>query len=179
MTSRVKIYTRTGDKGETSLYGGRRVSKSSQRVDSYGTVDELNSVIGMVVSFVSDKKMQTFLLSVQTDLFTIGAALALAKQDLSNIRSRVETFEQFIDDLDRELPELKNFILPSGSKDASLVHFARNVCRRAERKLVELAKIEDIDKEILVYFNRLSDVLFTIARFLNLKKGVKDTVWKG
>lgn len=178
MPSKVKIYTRTGDRGETSLYGGKRVLKDTVRVSAYGTVDELNSVLGMVVSFSTDKTIETFLVSVQNDLFVIGASLAGAKQDLSYLTKRVLTFEQFIDSLDADLSELKQFILPGGAKDAALAHVARSVARRAERSLISLSQKEDIDTAILVYFNRLSDVLFTIGRFLNWKQGVHDTVWK-
>ncbi|MBI2611369.1 cob(I)yrinic acid a,c-diamide adenosyltransferase [Candidatus Gottesmanbacteria bacterium] len=178
MSSRVKIYTRTGDRGETSLYGGKRTGKDSLRVEAYGTVDELNSVLGMVIAFCDDKVIKEFLLSVQKDLFKIGAVLAGANEDISILKRRVNSFEQFIDGLDGDLPELRNFILPGGRADSATAHFARSVVRRAERKLVQLSKEENIDSNILVYFNRLSDVLFIIGRWLNWKHGVGDIVWK-
>ena len=178
MSSRVKIYTRTGDRGETSLYGGKRVLKDSLRVDAYGTVDELNSVLGMVIAFCDDKVIKEFLSSVQRDLFVIGASLAGAKQDFEVLEKRVDSFEKLIDSLDRDLSELRNFILPGGGKDAALAHFARSVCRRVERSLVALSKEEDVDSEVLVYFNRLSDVLFMLGRWLNWKQGLEDIVWK-
>ncbi len=178
MPSKVKIYTRTGDSGETSLYGGVRVLKSSLRVSSYGTVDELNSLLGIALSKIKEKKISEFIGSIQKDLFSIGSFLAGAKMDLSVLPTRVVEMEQMIDWADRKLPELKNFILPSGAEEATLLFYARAVARHCERALVELNQKEPIDKKILIYFNRLSDLLFELARYLNYKEGFKETIWK-
>ncbi|MBI2074264.1 MAG: cob(I)yrinic acid a,c-diamide adenosyltransferase [Candidatus Levybacteria bacterium] len=196
----MKIYTRTGDKGETSLYGGKRVSKSSQRVEAYGTVDELNCAIGVAITQVqssnlrpelrsrefkvqSDKgKIKKELENIQNDLFQIGGQLASADAkykilDTKYLQNRVENFEKFIDLMAEELPVIRNFILPGGGKTGSLLHFARSICRRAERRIVELAKKEKVGSEILIYFNRLSDLLFTMSRFVNYKEKQKEIIW--
>lgn len=178
MPSKVKIYTRTGDSGKTSLYGGIRVLKSSIRVSSYGTVDELNSLIGVVLSKLKDEKITKFLGKIQEDLFLIGGSLAGAKTDLSVLKSKVEEMEEMIDWADQKLPELKNFILPSGTETGALLFYSRAVVRRCERLLVELNQHESIDKKVLIYFNRLSDLLFQLARYLNFKSGIKETIWK-
>lgn len=179
MSSKVKIYTRTGDSGQTSLYGGKRVLKSDQRVHTYGSVDELNSVLGMLVGEVSDKKVREFVVSIQKDLFTIGATLAGSNQDLFPLEEKIVEMEEFIDTLDRELPELKHFILPGGGKAGSIAHLARSVARRAEREIVRLHKIEEVDSRIIRYFNRLSDLLFEIGRYMNYSEKCSETVWQG
>ena len=177
----LKIYTRTGDKGETSLFGGKRVSKASLRVDAYGTVDELNSVLGVVVSHFKKKSpVKEELLKIQHDLFTIGSVLATpppSKRDVSSLTKRIDEFERLIDHMTEKMPELRNFILPSGSIAGSFLHQARSVCRRAERRITELTKKETVDDNILKYFNRLSDLLFTMARFINHKERKKETIW--
>lgn len=175
-----KIYTRTGDKGLTSLYGGKRVDKFDQRVVAYGTVDELNSALGVVIAHLKTGSKETAILaSVQSDLFVIGAHLAGGKQSLTTIIKRVSEMESFIDELDVKLPPLKNFILPGGSTSASFAHLARSICRRAEREVVRLSKIEgNVDTHVIVYLNRLSDLLFELSRFLNHKSNIVDTVWK-
>ena len=175
---KVKIYTRTGDSGKTSLYGGTRVGKDNQRVVAYGTVDELNSLLGAAVSKIKDKKISDFLTGVQEDLFTAGSHLAGAKTDLSQFPERVEEMEKMIDRIDRKLPGLKNFILPGGAESAALLFYTRAVARRCERKLVRLNQEEPVDTRMLIYFNRLSDLLFEIARFINFKSGVKEKIWK-
>lgn len=172
------IYTRTGDSGQTSLYGGIRVLKSSLRVSSYGTVDELNSLLGVALSKIKDRKISKFIGCIQKDLFSIGSFLAGAKIDIAELPIRVIEMEQMIDWADDKLPELKNFILPSGAEDATFLFYARAVARRCERILVELNQKEPIDKKILIYFNRLSDLLFELARYLNFKSGIKETIWK-
>jgi len=180
----LKIYTRTGDKGETSLFGGKRVGKSSFRIEAIGTIDELNSVIGVVISNyrlrITNGKKE--LLKIQNDLFEIGGALASpnSKSQTSNLKyleNRAGEFETLIDEMTGELPELRNFILPSGGSTGSHLHLARSVARRAERRIVELLKKESVDKEILIYFNRLSDLFFTMARFVNFKEKQKETIW--
>ena len=200
----MKIYTKTGDKGETSLFGGKRVSKSSLRVEAYGTVDELNSAIGVAIAQVQSSKfkVQSYSLKlkielekIQSDLLEIGSILAKplsfwGAQRLQNhgedagqasmtvLKERVEEFEKSIDEMTKMLPELRNFILPGGGVVGSQIHFARTICRRAERRIVELAKKETVDRGILIYFNRLSDLLFTFGRFANHKENQKETVWK-
>lgn len=190
MENVVKIYTRTGDEGKTSLFGGRRVSKADLRVEAYGTVDELNSVIGIVVSEyqrVNIKKQEYIakikneLMKIQRDLFEIGATLANPKSQAHNsnyLQKRVGEFEKFIDEMTEELPELRNFILSGGGKTGALLQFARTVCRRAERQIVALSKHEEVNESVLMYFNRLSDLFFTMARFVNHKEGRKEIVWK-
>lgn len=185
---RIKIYTRTGDSGKTSLYGGRRVSKNDTRVNAYGTVDELNSAIGVLISFINnhEKEIRDFLSQIQSDLFTIGGYLAGSKQNLRILEKRVSEMEKLIDKLDSKLPEIKNFILPSGIREASFAHLARSITRRAEREVVRLSKPNDvyrkrsrgIDKRVIVYLNRLSDLFFIIARYLNYKSGVNDIIWR-
>jgi cob(I)alamin adenosyltransferase len=173
----VKIYTRTGDKGETSLFGGARIPKSDPRIDAYGTVDELNAFIGLARSAWPDAPFDAQLASVQRDLFDIGAQLASP----GNSRfggadpARVPELEHAIDDMERELPPLKSFILPGGTGAAAHLHAARTVCRRAERLVVALG--DDESKNAIVYLNRLSDYLFVAARFANHRKGVADVVW--
>lgn len=179
MSSKLKIYTKTGDRGDTSLYGGKRVIKSHRRVKSYGSIDELNSVLGMVMAKTSDQKIRRFINKVQNDLFVMGAALAGSPQDLGLLVNRVEEMEGFIDELDGELPELKNFILPGGGEEGAVVHFARSVSRRVEREVVKLAQEEEVDKRILIYLNRLSDLLFITGRYLNQKEKRPEIVWKG
>ncbi|MBI3380184.1 cob(I)yrinic acid a,c-diamide adenosyltransferase [Candidatus Gottesmanbacteria bacterium] len=175
---RVKIYTKTGDEGKTSLYGGKRVFKNNLRVNSYGTVDELNSILGVVLSKIKDEKVAEFINKIQEDLFLIGSNLAGAKSDLSVLKTRVVEMEKMIDWADAQLPELKNFILPSGVAGATFLFYARAVARRCERILAELNQKEPVDPKLLVYFNRLSDLLFEMARYLNFKAGVKETIWK-
>src|SRR3989344_1450615 len=157
MSSKIKIYTRTGDRGQTSLYGGKRVDKFDQRVVAYGTVDELNSSVGVVISHLEEGSRQaTFLTSIQSDLFVIGSYLAGGKETLDIISKRVSEMEEFIDEMDKELLPLKNFILPGGSKPASFAHLARSICRRAEREVVRLEKqVDNVDRRIIIYLNRL------------------------
>lgn len=191
---RVKIYTKTGDKGQTSLYGGRRVEKYDQRVVAYGTVDELNSALGVLIAhFALAARTQTtkripkneltpvktFLTGVQSDLFSLGAYLAgNTKQPLERLTQRVGEMEHVIDAMDRQLPELRNFILPSGSHASAFAHLARSICRRAEREVVRLSDEDHVASEILQYLNRLSDALFVLARYLTMKEGEKDQIWK-
>ncbi len=156
------IYTRTGDKGETSLFGGRRIPKADPRVELYGSVDELNSWIG----FFHDPRLT----EVQRDLLTIGSAIAGWKTDLSFLESRVRGMEEWIDTMEPNLPKLTNFILPRGE-----MHIARSVCRRVER----IAVREHADPVIIKYLNRLSDLLFTLARFINKKENIEEVPWSG
>ncbi|QQG40793.1 MAG: cob(I)yrinic acid a,c-diamide adenosyltransferase [Candidatus Levyibacteriota bacterium] len=175
----VKIYTKTGDKGETSLYGGKRVSKADLRVEAYGTVDELNSAIGITIAQFSNKSqiinLKKELTQIQNDLFEIGSILASP----STIRYTLDArrLEKMIDEMTKELPELRNFILPGGGIVGSYLHLTRSIARRAERRIVVLSQKEQVDKSILMYFNRLSDLLFTMARFVNYKENKKEVIW--
>lgn len=175
---KVKIYTKTGDGGKTSLYGGIRIFKNNPRVAAYGTVDELNSLLGVVLAQIKDEKIASFLSTIQGDLFLIGSNLAGAKTDLSVLKLRVTEMENMIDWADAQLPELKNFILPAGIESASLLFYCRAVARRCERAIVELNQKEPLDPKLFIYFNRLSDLLFEMARYLNFRGGVKETIWK-
>jgi len=181
----MKIYTRTGDTGETALFGGGRVPKDHPRVAAYGDVDELNSVLGLVRATEPAELFDPLLESIQRDLFAIGGHLAtpdpervrkaLEKATLSP--ERVSEFERTMDDADRELPPLKAFVLPAGTPKASALHLARTVCRRAERSVVHLAHESDVPELFVVYLNRLSDLLFTLARLANRRAGVTDVTW--
>lgn len=181
-----RIYTRTGDKGETGLFGGGRVHKSHPRVGAYGAVDELNAAIGLALASLSDPGITERLAIVQADLFAIGSHLATPRRLDGTVHpylpalpaGRAAEFEAWIDEADAELPELKAFILPGGKPGAAALHFARTVCRRAEREVVALDQVDEVDPEIVVYLNRLSDLLFQYARLANHRAGVGDTVWK-
>ena len=176
----MSIYTRFGDKGKTSLYGGKTVSKGSLRVDAYGSLDELNSAIGIVLTEVKESLIKKELLTIQNDLFEIGASLASSIENKTleeYLDKRVKDFEKQIDSQSAELPELMNFILPGGGKGSSFLHLARTVCRRAERRITELSEEEEVTKNTLVYINRLSDLLFTFARYINYKEKKKETIW--
>lgn len=175
----MKIYTKTGDSGNTSLYGGKRVPKSHLRVNAYGSIDELNSILGIVLAKLNNKKIEVFVNEVQRDLLSIGSNLSGAPVSLGKISQRVEEMENVIDSLDKELPKLSNFILPEGTETACFLFFARAVARRAERELVALTNEESVDGNIIAYLNRLSDLLYVVARYLNYKAGVTETVWKG
>jgi len=177
----VPIYTRTGDKGKTSLFGGKRVLKSDIRVDAYGTLDELNSVLGVVVASIQSNHRQIAesLEQIQHDLLAIGAYLANPQADVvANLAGRVGEFESMIDDQAKKIPELKNFILPGGGASGAALHQARTVARRAERGLVALMQKEEVDKQVLTYINRLSDLLFSTARYINHNEKKKETIWK-
>ena len=183
----MKIYTRTGDEGTTALFGGVRVSKDHSRVKAYGTVDELNATVGQAVTVVEDPGLLERLERIQHDLFALGAILATATADESRSRpkglpelpvGRIEEMEGWIDDATEELPPLRAFVLPGGSPGAAALHLARTVCRRAERAVVQLATREEVDENIVVYLNRLSDLLFTWARLSNHRSGTPDVEWR-
>ena len=174
------IYTRAGDKGRTALFGGKRVLKSDGRVDTYGTIDELNSVLGLVVALLSHKHqvIKKELEKIQHDLFEIGSYLANPEAEpVKRLITRVKEFEDIIDSQTKKMPELRNFILPGGGKAGASLHQARTVCRRAERRLVALMQTEEIDEHLVKYINRLSDLLFSSARFVNQKEKKKETIW--
>jgi cob(I)alamin adenosyltransferase len=179
-----RIYTRTGDAGDTGLFGGGRVPKSDRRVAAYGEVDELNAVLGWALTVLDDPELQERLLQVQRDLFAIGAHLATPAGSRSRghlpalPRSRPSEFETWIDAAESELGELGWFVLPGGSPGGAALHIARTVSRRAERAVVELASRDELDPDILVYLNRLSDLLFEMARLANRRSGVEETPWR-
>jgi cob(I)alamin adenosyltransferase len=177
----MKIYTKTGDAGDTSLFGGHRVSKSDKRIAAYGTVDELNAVIGVVRASGPPPEVEAELERVQSDLFDIGAQLASPGLDRfpGAKEERIDALESAIDVLDRDLPPLANFILPGGSPAAAQLHVARTVCRRAERLVVGLGDSAEATKTSIRYLNRLSDYLFMAARFTNHRAGVHEALWKG
>lgn len=181
----MKIYTKTGDDGTTSLFGGKRVQKDDERVDAYGEIDELNSLIGLTISFVLSNDVKNDLMRIQNQLFNLGAFLATPEEDRKKLKSLeniteedILTIEKRIDYYDEKLPELKNFILPGGTISAGLLHYARTVCRRCERKIVKFAVGEEADKIYIKYLNRLSDFLFIMARYENFFSGKKEIEWK-
>jgi cob(I)alamin adenosyltransferase len=177
-----KIYTKTGDQGQTALFGGRRVLKSDLRIDAYGTVDELNANLGLLRDLCADQPVREQLKTIQDRLFTLGANLAadpqkeLPRPDL--YPADVEILESEMDRMDATLPELRNFILPGGHPTVSQCHVARCVCRRAERLTVALAQAEPVDPIVIQYLNRLSDYLFILGRRLAADLGVEEVVWK-
>jgi cob(I)alamin adenosyltransferase len=176
----VKIYTRTGDRGDTALFGGARVAKNDPRIEAYGTVDETNSVIGVARASWPSSPIDAQLHQAQIDLFEIGAHLASpGTSRFSGVdAARIEELEQAIDAMTAELAPLTSFILPGGSLAAAQLHVARTVCRRAERLVVALQDDSQPTQSTIAYLNRLSDYLFTAARFANLKLGVADVPWQ-
>ncbi|HPN38569.1 MAG TPA: cob(I)yrinic acid a,c-diamide adenosyltransferase [Melioribacteraceae bacterium] len=177
----MKIYTKTGDKGETSLFGGQRVWKDDLRIESYGTVDELNSLIGLTLTETVYEEIQEVLKRIQNKLFTVGADLATPDDKKIRIdrvsKSFIDESEKDIDYFNSKVPELREFILPGGTKSAALLHVCRTVCRRAERNVIALNKSVAINENILVYLNRLSDLFFVLARFDNYVNGTPDIKW--
>jgi len=181
----LKIYTKTGDRGDTGLFGGGRVAKDHPRVEAYGDVDELNAVLGMARAVEMMPRVDEVLVPVQRDLFAIGALLATPdaekmRQQLEKARideARIAQLEQAIDDGERELEPLKSFILPGGTPKAAALHVARTVCRRAERKVVHLSHDVEIPSLAVVYLNRLSDLLFVLARVANRRAGAGEVTW--
>lgn len=185
----MKIYTKTGDTGTTALFGGTRVKKYNLRIESYGTVDELNSYIGLIKDQEISDEIKASLLKIQHELFTLGAMLATPpeKETLKSGKERLnipkvnvdstEFLENEIDKMDAELPQMTHFILPGGHQAVSFCHVARCVCRRAERLSVELNDEENINNDIIKYLNRLSDYLFTLARKLSKDLAVEEIKW--
>jgi cob(I)alamin adenosyltransferase len=179
----MKIYTKKGDKGTTGLIGGTRVSKKSNRIDTYGTIDELNSFIGLVRDLNTDKIIRNQLIEIQDRLFTIGSSLAAdPKKSIMKLPSLVlediTALENWIDEMNITLPEMRFFVLPGGHQAVSFCHVARCVCRKAERIVVELNDLEFVDPLVLSYLNRLSDYLFTLCRKLSQDFKVKEEIWK-
>lgn len=182
----VKIYTKTGDRGETGLFDGSRVPKHSPRVDAYGEVDELNAILGVALAFIrDDEELCACLLAIQRDLFVVGAHLADPTARVEAKRGekahlteeKVTQLEHWIDQFEEGLPPLRRFILPGGSKGGATLHHARTVCRRAERRIVALSQQVEVSPLIITYMNRLSDFLFVTARVENLRKNRPETPW--
>jgi cob(I)alamin adenosyltransferase len=179
----MKIYTKGGDKGKTSLASGRRVKKNDLRIKAYGTVDELNSLLGVIISTLENEKLSKLLKKIQNDLFEMGSDLSTPLNENKYGVKRIseifiEFLEKVIDYYDSKNQPLHNFILPGGSLSSSLLQLARTVCRRAEREVVELMQIEEINENVLVYLNRLSDLLFVLARFANKIDFTEEIPWE-
>ena len=181
------LYTGTGDLGETGLFGGRRVRKDHPRVTAYGTIDELNAAVGVAASLIKNRALVAQLQSIQNELFNIGAELASDQPVRRKAKSSatfelgeksIRALERLIDGYDSRVPPLKTFILPGGSQAASVMHFARTVARRAEREVVTLAASETINPAILIYLNRLCDLLFALARFVNKAGRRREITWQ-
>ena len=173
----MRIYTRTGDAGDTGLFGGGRVPKNHPRVEAYGDVDELNSLLDVALGWIEDREIASLLREIQNELFTLGADLAspldvavprIAEENVTRLEKRIDGFLE-------ELPPLKEFILPGGQKGAAFLHLARAVARRAERRTVRLSEIEPINPTSVIYLNRLSDLLFVLGRAANLRAGAAET----
>jgi len=178
----MKIYTKTGDQGETGLFAGGRVLKSDLRVETYGTVDELNSLIGLVRSYKLPEQAETWLETIQNDLFVLGADLATPMESspawlVRMTEPPIVALEAAIDRMDTQIEPLKVFILPGGTTAVATLHVARTVCRRAERVCVLLSQEQTINAAGLIYLNRLSDFLFTLARWVNAQEGGSETPW--
>lgn len=178
----MKIYTRTGDDGTTALFSGGRVTKTHPRVEAYGTVDELNAAIGLARAYKPTQQTDAWLEAVQNHLFHLGADLATpldspAEWVVRMTEDKVQWLEQTIDQMTADLPELKNFILPGGTPSAAQLHVARTICRRAERRTIELSHDEAVGETAVVYLNRLSDWLFTLSRWENQQQGIPESRW--
>ena len=174
------VYTRTGDDGTTALVGGKRVSKASLKLESYGTVDELNSQLGLLLTYVTDAQDREQLLRCQCNLFTIGAMLATEPEYCKEgfPRSEVEAMELAIDQANEGLPGWRGFTLPGGSRAAAMAHVCRTVCRRAERRILALAQEAEVPQEVMQYMNRLSDFLFVLALHENFLAGRDEIIWQ-
>jgi len=179
----VKIYTKTGDRGDTRLFDGTKVRKHNERVDAYGDVDELNSFIGAAASFLKDAGLASMLAEVQKDLFSVGAQLAdpgFKNQSRAKFQiapERIAALEQAIDSFETELRPLRQFILAGGGNAGALLHVARTVCRRAERRVVRLSESVEVNPSVIEYLNRLSDFLFVLARVVNHREGKEEIPW--
>ena len=178
-----RVYTKTGDDGTTGLGSGQRVPKDSPRIEAYGTVDELSSQIGVALAAGVDPTIAPELEKIQNELFHLGSDLCILEQDKTRMPAprmetrHVEALEKLMDRLSEQLPPLENFILPGGSPGAAALHVARTVCRRAERRVIALSRLEAVGPETVRYLNRLSDALFVLARHENRQRGVEDVLW--
>lgn len=183
----MRIYTKTGDAGETGLFGGGRVSKADLRVEAFGTVDELNAQLGWAETLLRHLPVQTELQEIQSDLLVVGADLATPMQATPAAAARarrvdpaqIRRLEEWIDRWDAETAPLSQFILPGGAPGAAALHVCRAVCRRAERCVVRLGGAETVNALVVVYLNRLSDLLFVLARWVNAREGIEEPVWEG
>ena len=179
----MKVYTKTGDGGDTRLFDGTKVRKHDDRVEAYGDIDELNSFIGAATSFLEDKELEEMLAAIQKDLFSVGAQLAdPGFKDQSRAKfqlppERIANLEGAIDSFETELPPLRQFILAGGGQAGALLHVARTICRRAERRVVSLSEKIEVNPNVIVYLNRLSDFLFVIARVVNHREGKQEVPW--
>jgi cob(I)alamin adenosyltransferase len=179
-----KVYTRGGDMGKTSLVGGQRVSKASERLEAYGTVDELSSHLGLLASVLNDNEDKTMIIRIQNCLFNVCTNLATDQEQTTLSPSahlpedEIELVEQKIDEIMKLLPEKQGFILPGGTKEAAQAHVCRTVCRRAERRIVALSEVAKISPEVLQYVNRLSDYLFVLAKKINFNANQSEIVWQ-
>lgn len=177
------VYTKTGDQGTTGLVGGTRISKTDIRLESYGTVDELNSQIGLLIAHLKEGADKDFLLRIQNKLFVVGSYLATDQEktklhEASVVQlSDIESLEQQIDVIDEQLPSLNRFILPGGCVDAALCHVCRTICRRAERRILSLSANVPIDKNIIAFINRLSDYFFILSRKMNIDQNNEEIFW--
>ena len=179
----MKIYTKTGDKGQTSLIGGTRVSKHHNRIEAYGTIDELNSWVGLIRDQDMDERLKSILAEIQDRLFTIGSSLASdpgkSKMKIPDLKEEdVELLEKEMDDMNTTLPEMRSFLLPGGHTTVSYCHIARCVCRRGERACIRLAETEFVSELLIKYLNRLSDYLFVLSRRLGASLGASEIPWK-
>ncbi len=179
----MKIYTKTGDDGTTALFGGQRVAKNDLRIECYGTVDELNSILGLAFFKVKSAEILKVINQIQNDLFILGADLATPsdKKNAKVLRidsDNIKNLEKIIDNFSGQIPELRSFILPGGTEGSAYLHIARTICRRAERLAVSLSNSVDIGTDIVIYLNRLSDLFFILARFENHSCGFPDKEWK-
>ena len=179
-----RIYTRTGDRGDTGLFGGGRVRKDDPRVEAYGTVDELNALVGLAAAVADDAQIKGWLGAIQSELFVLGAELAtpdparVKKQIVPLDESTIARWESVIDEIAAELPPLQHFVLPGGHPAAAHLHVARTVCRRAERRLLTLARTANVRPECVAYLNRLSDLLFMLARLVNHRESTAEPIWE-
>ncbi len=176
----MKIYTKTGDDGTTGIQNGARISKTDSRIQAYGMVDEINSFLGIILSKLDEKDLVNLITKIQNDLFVVGSDLS--NPDLKNTQNRVndemiKKLEENIDNLEKKLPPITKFILPGGHEIAALVHVSRSITRRAEIFVISLSEKEKINNNCIIYLNRLSDLLFVIARTINQRKNVKDVIW--
>lgn len=180
----MKIYTKTGDDGQTGLFGGARVSKDDPRVEAYGSVDETNALLGVALSECQSERVRHALVAIQADLFSLGAELACDADHRDKLQmpfideSCIQGLERIIDELEEQLSPLKNFVLPGGALGAALLHQARTVCRRAERRVISVENTASLRKELLIYLNRLSDLLFVMARFENHTARASERPWQ-
>ena len=179
----MKVYTKTGDTGTTSLVGGKRVSKACERLESYGTIDELNAQVGLLLTYLTEQKDRECLISVQNNLFIIGAQLATEAESAHTLANKIT--EDDVSDLEKQidlaaegLPKWRGFTLPGGCRAAALAHVCRTVCRRAERRILALNASENVDPQLLSYVNRLSDYFYVLALRLNFLHGTEEILWK-